>query len=175
MRFFLVDRITSWDPGRRATAVKNIALSEDFFDDHFPLRPVMPGVLLLEGLAQLGGLVAEEAAKRRFGLNVKALLSIVDRAKFRALARPGDRLDYAAELVAVNESGAKAEGLATRDGAPVAECTLVFAFQTYSNPELEARRRDVLAVWMRGLKEDGDPSGTAPRPQGNRGGEGAYG
>jgi 3-hydroxyacyl-[acyl-carrier-protein] dehydratase len=151
MRFFLIDRITSWDPGQRATAVKTVALSEDFFDDHFPLRPIMPGALILEGLAQLAGLVLEEAARRRFDLNVKALLSIVERAKFRALARPGDRLEYAADLVAVNDSGGKAEARAVRDGAPVAECTLVFAFQAYTNPLLEARRREVLAVWMQGL------------------------
>jgi len=48
MRFILIDRITEFKPGRRAEAIKNVSLSEDFFDDHFPLRPVMPGVLILE-------------------------------------------------------------------------------------------------------------------------------
>jgi 3-hydroxymyristoyl/3-hydroxydecanoyl-(acyl carrier protein) dehydratase len=50
MRFFLIDRITRWEVGALAEASKNVALSEDFFDDHFPRRPVMPGVLILEGI-----------------------------------------------------------------------------------------------------------------------------
>ena len=49
MRFFLIDRITLWEVGTAAEALKNVALSEDFFDDHFPRRPVMPGVLMIEG------------------------------------------------------------------------------------------------------------------------------
>jgi len=155
MRFFLIDRITAWEPGVRATAVKNVALSEDYFDDHFPLRPVMPGVLILEGLAQLSGLVLEEAAKARFGRSIKALLSIVERAKFRALVKPGDRLEYATAVVSVNEAGGKVEALATRDGVPVADCILIFAFQDYSNPLLEARRREILSVWMQGLETHG--------------------
>jgi hypothetical protein len=91
----------------------------------------------------------------RFGRNVKALLSIVERAKFRALVKPGDRLEYASTVVSVNEAGGKVEAAATRDGDPVADGTLVFAFQDYSNPHLEARRREVLAVWMQGLENDG--------------------
>ena len=59
MRFFLIDRITQWLVGTSAEAVKNVALSEDFFDDHFPRHPVMPGVLILEGMAQLSGLLLE--------------------------------------------------------------------------------------------------------------------
>ncbi|HDY65929.1 MAG TPA: hypothetical protein ENH84_06840 [Phycisphaerae bacterium] len=53
MRFFLIDKITRWDVGTGAEAMKNVALSEDFFDDHFPRRPVMPGVLIIEGMAQI--------------------------------------------------------------------------------------------------------------------------
>jgi len=53
MRFFLIDRITRWEVGRAAEALKNVALSEDFFDDHFPRRPILPGVLMIEGMAQL--------------------------------------------------------------------------------------------------------------------------
>ena len=59
MRFFMIDKITKWEVGRSAEAVKNVALSEDFFDDHFPRRPVMPGVLMIEGMAQISGLLLE--------------------------------------------------------------------------------------------------------------------
>ena len=67
MRFFLIDRITRWEPGRAAEAVKNVALSEDFFDDHFPRRPVMPGALILEGMAQLSGLLLEAGLRAESG------------------------------------------------------------------------------------------------------------
>ena len=65
MRFFLIDRITKWQVGATAEAIKNIALSEDFFDDHFPRRPVMPGVLIIEGMAQLSGLLLEASLKKK--------------------------------------------------------------------------------------------------------------
>lgn len=98
MRFILLDRITHWEPGRRGSATKNIALSDDVFDDHFPMKPIMPGVLLLEGMAQLSGLLLEEGVLAENGRKVKALMSIVEKAKFRKPALPGDRLEFHAEV-----------------------------------------------------------------------------
>ena len=91
MRFLLIDRFTAWEPGVRAAATKNVALSEDFFDDHFPRRPVMPGVLMIEGLAQLAGLLLEASLKQQFAQDAKAILSVVERTKFREMIRPGDQ------------------------------------------------------------------------------------
>jgi 3-hydroxyacyl-[acyl-carrier-protein] dehydratase len=150
VRFLLIDRITSWEPGRRATAVKNVSLSEDFFDDHFPLKPIMPGVLIVEGIAQLSGLLLEEGARRDAGRNVKALMSIIEKCKFRMPARPGDSLEYEAEVVSVNESGGKVAGRALLAGKVIAECSLVFSFHELDNPRLEARRAEVLAMWLQG-------------------------
>ncbi|MHC4715804.1 MAG: hotdog family protein, partial [Planctomycetota bacterium] len=79
MRFFLIDRITRWDVGSAAEAVKNVALSEDFFDDHFPRRPVMPGVLIIEGMAQLSGLLLEASLAEKYGKDAKAVLSVLER------------------------------------------------------------------------------------------------
>ena len=98
MRFFLIDRITRWEPPQAAEAVKNVALSEDFFDDHFPRRPVMPGVLILEGMAQLSGLLLEASLKEKFGKDAKAVLTVIERTKFRRLVRPGDTLNYRTEV-----------------------------------------------------------------------------
>ena len=150
MRFLLLDRITAWNPGKTAEAVKTVSLSEDFFDDHFPLKPIMPGALLLEGMAQLSGLLIEEGVRKAEGRNVKALMSIVEKAKFRRPAYPGDTLTYRAEAKSVNDLGGRAEVRAFRGGELIAECELVFSFHEIDNPRLEERRRETLAGWLKG-------------------------
>ena len=155
MRFLLIDRITSWEPGKRASAVKNVALSEDFFDDHFPLKPIMPGALILEGMAQLSGLLLEEGVRREMDRNVKALMSIIEKAKFRRPAYPGDRLIYKAEVDSVNELGGKAHVKAYVDDELVAECILVFSFHEFDHPSLEARRSETLSFWLKGVEPHG--------------------
>ena len=69
MRFFLIDKISRWEVGALAEGTKNVALSEDFFDDHFPRRPVMPGVLVIEGMAQLSGLLLEASLQAKYAKN----------------------------------------------------------------------------------------------------------
>ena len=151
MRFLLIDKITSWQPGDRATAVKTVALSEDFFDDHFPLKPIMPGALLLEGMAQLSGILIEEGVHQETGQRVKALMSIVEKAKFRLPVYPGDALVYEAKVESVNDLGAKASVRAVRDGVVTAECRLVFSFHDLQHPKMEAHRDEVLSFWLRDL------------------------
>ncbi len=155
MRFFLIDRITLWEPGVRAEAVKNVALSEDFFDDHFPLKPVMPGALIVEGMAQLAGVLLEESVRRENNAKVKALLSIVEKAKFRRMVHPGDRLDYAARVLLHNDLGGRVEANASVDGAPAAACTLAFSFRTDIHPLLEKKRDEILSFWLRDARKDG--------------------
>ena len=150
MRFFLIDRITSWQPGRVAEAVKNVALSEDFFDDHFPLKPIMPGVLILEGMAQLAGLVLEEGVAEQAGRKVKALMSIIEKAKFRVPVKPGDSLRYRVEVVSVNELGGKVSGQAFARDKLVAECGLVFTFHKFDSPMAEECRTRLLSLWLGG-------------------------
>jgi 3-hydroxyacyl-[acyl-carrier-protein] dehydratase len=152
LRFFLIDRITAWEPGAHGCAVKSISLSEDFFDDHFPLNPIMPGVLILEGMAQLSGLLLEEGIRAQEGLNLKALMSIVEKAKFRHPAYPGDVLEYRADVTSLNEQGGKAAATAQANGNLIAEATLVFSFHAIENPKLEEWRADVMEMWMRDLR-----------------------
>ena len=149
MRFFLIDRITAWEAGVRAEAVKNIALSEDFFDDHFPRRPVMPGVLILEGMAQLSGLLLEASLKARYGKDAKAILILIERTKFRDLVRPGDQLVYQAQVTSVNEAGGKAGVQALRDGKEIVSSGLVFTFKYVDDPDLDRKRQALLNLWMR--------------------------
>jgi 3-hydroxyacyl-[acyl-carrier-protein] dehydratase len=154
MRFFLIDRITRWEVGVRAEATKNVALSEDFFDDHFPRRPVMPGVLILEGMAQISGLLLEASLHKKCGKDAKAVLTVLERTKFRDMVRPGDTLTYRTEVVSVNETGGKARVQAVRDGRPVTETEMVFAFKYVDDPKLDEKRRALMAVWMAGTQEN---------------------
>lgn len=149
MRFFMLDRITRWDVGRAAEGLKNIALSEDFFDDHFPRRPVMPGVLILEGMAQLSGLLLEASLLQHHARSAKAILTVLERTKFRALVKPGDTLQYRSEVTALREDGGKVRATARRGDTVVTSTEMVFAFKQVDDPLLDEKRRQLLQIWMR--------------------------
>jgi len=151
MRFLLVDSILEWEPGVGATGVKNVSLSEDFFDDHFPLKPIMPGVLIIEGMAQLSGLLLEETMKQR-NIKIKALMSMVEKAKFRQPVYPGCQLRYTCSISQVNELGARIAALACVDEVPVAECTLLFSFHAFGNPTQDTIREGILSTWLANAK-----------------------
>jgi 3-hydroxyacyl-[acyl-carrier-protein] dehydratase len=162
MRFFLIDRITRWEVGTAAEATKNVALSEDFFDDHFPRRPVMPGVLLLEGMAQLSGLLLEASLLQKYRKNAKAVLTVLERTKFRALVKPGDTLLYRTEMTSLNEAGGKVKASAHRGDALVTTTEMVFAFKLVDDPLLDEKRSRLLATW---LAPDAQTPGPAEREQ----------
>jgi 3-hydroxyacyl-[acyl-carrier-protein] dehydratase len=149
MRFFLIDRITRWDVGSAAEGLKNIALSEDFFDDHFPRRPVMPGVLILEGMAQLSGLLLEASLGQKYAKSAKAVLTVLERTKFRALVKPGDTLHYRAEVTSLNEAGGKVRAAAKRGETVVTSTEMVFAFKYVDDPLLDEKRKRLLEIWMK--------------------------
>ena len=87
MRYLLIDRIQRLEFNKRILAIKNVALSEDIYSDHFFGFPVMPGALLIESVAQAGTALLEVSANYK----KKALLIIVEQAKFRSLVQPGDQ------------------------------------------------------------------------------------
>ena len=149
MRFLLLDRITSFYPGRKGSAIKNVALSEDFFEDHFPLKPIMPGVLMLEGMAQLSGLVLEEGVRKETGKKVKALMSIVESAKFRKQVHPGDTLEYVTEVLSTNELGGRISASAKVGDVLVCECKLMFSLHEFENPRLEEGRSRIMSQWLK--------------------------
>jgi 3-hydroxymyristoyl/3-hydroxydecanoyl-(acyl carrier protein) dehydratase len=148
MRFFLIDRITKWDVGQSAEAVKNVALSEDFFDDHFPRRPVMPGVLMIEGLAQVSGLLLEASLLAKYGKDAKSVLILLERTKFRDLVRPGDTLLYKTEITSLNENGGKVSAEAQRAGRTVVTSGMVFGFKYIEDPMLQEKRQALMKLWM---------------------------
>lgn len=148
MRFFLIDRIIEWEPGKQATAIKNISLSEDFFQDHFPLYPIMPGVLILEGMAQLAGTLLQAAVAQENGRSIIAIMSIVDKAKFRNIVVPGDTLIYNASIDTWNDMGGKVTVYAHVDEKAVAECQLTFVFHDLDDPVAVRKRSEVLSLWL---------------------------
>ena len=148
MRFFLIDRITCWEPGIAAEGTKNVALSEDFFDDHFPRRPVMPGVLILEGMAQLSGLLLETSLQEKYAKSAKAVLTVLERTKFRSLVKPGDTLLYRTEVMSLNEAGGKVKATASRGDTLVTSTEMVFAFKYVDDPLLDEKRRRLMELWM---------------------------
>jgi len=151
MRFILIDRITRWELGKGAEATKNVTLSEDFFEDHFPLKPIMPGVLMLEGLAEVSGLLLEETVRQDSGRNVKALLSLVERAKFRDFVKPGDQLVYQGEIESLNEQGGLMRGTIRIGTRKIGEARLLFTLHEIENPRLDSRRAELLRFWLEGL------------------------
>ncbi len=151
MRFLLVDSILEWEPGKGAKGVKNVSLSEDFFDDHFPLKPIMPGVLIIEGMAQLSGLLLEETMKLS-GIKAKALMSMVDKAKFRQPVYPGSQMIYSCDILQINELGGKIAATASVDGETVAECSLLFSFHDFGNPTQDGIRENILNTWLANAK-----------------------
>ena len=152
MRFFLIDRITNWEIPAAAEAIKNVALSEDFFDDHFPRRPIMPGVLMLRAWRNCRACCWRRAFRRTFQRNAKAILTVLERTKFRQLVRPGDTLAYRAEVASVNPDGGKVVGSGVRGGELVATTGMVFAFKYVDDPLLEARRAALLKTWMQSVQ-----------------------
>jgi 3-hydroxyacyl-[acyl-carrier-protein] dehydratase len=95
--FLLVDRVLELDPDRRIVGIKNVTVNEPFFQGHFPGRPVMPGVLILEAMAQVGGLLAFKS----LGAATRPVVYLtgVDGAKFRKPVVPGDRLRFEIEVL----------------------------------------------------------------------------
>jgi 3-hydroxymyristoyl/3-hydroxydecanoyl-(acyl carrier protein) dehydratase len=152
VRYILLDRITKLSPPEVAIGVKCVSLSDDCFADHFPGHPIMPGALILESLAQLAGVLLEATINRANAGNgeLHALLTMIDRAKFRHVVRPGDKLDLEARGLRATEDGGQAQGFARLDGQLVAEAQLSFAFARVTNPAMLARRREFLEIWLSG-------------------------
>ncbi|MPN06692.1 3-hydroxyacyl-[acyl-carrier-protein] dehydratase FabZ [bioreactor metagenome] len=122
--FLLVDRIIELEPMKRAVGIKNVTITEPFFQGHFPGQPVMPGVLILEAMAQVGAVAALYPPENRGKV---ALFASIDRVKFRKPVVPGDQLQMVAELIKVRGGMGKLWCEAFVDGQVVAEGELMFA------------------------------------------------
>lgn len=122
--FLLVDRVVSVEEGRRAVGIKNVTINEGFFQGHFPGRPVMPGVLIIEAMAQVGGVLMLSPASNRGKL---AFFMAADKVKFRKPVVPGDQLRIEVEVGKLRSKTGQVKTRALVDGDVVAEGELMFA------------------------------------------------
>lgn len=121
--FLLIDRVEEMEIGKKIVAKKNVSVNEPFFQGHFPHEPVMPGVLILEAMAQAGA-VALLSLENFQGKT--AYFGGIDKAKFRRKVTPGDTLMLEVELLKVKSSAGIGKGVAYVDGKKVAEAELTF-------------------------------------------------
>jgi 3-hydroxyacyl-[acyl-carrier-protein] dehydratase len=125
--FLLIDRVTAYEINKRLTAIKNVSANEPYFQGHFPGYPVMPGVLIIEALAQASGVLVNLSANHTPGTQPLYFLVKVDKAKFSKIVSPGDQLVLNIELKRMIRGMAIFHGQATVNGVAVAEAEMMCA------------------------------------------------
>jgi len=129
--FLLLDRVLECTPGESLTALKNVTINEPFFPGHFPQRAVMPGVLILEAMAQATGLLAFATIGHPPGPNELYYFVGIDKARFREMVTPGDQILFKVKILAAKRNIWKFSGVAEVDGKVAAEAELMCAGQVH--------------------------------------------
>src|SRR5690625_2394109 len=124
--FLLVDKVVEVEEAKRVVGLKNVTINEPFFAGHFPEYPVMPGVLILEALAQVGAIavLGVEENKGKIGF-----LAGVDKCRFKRQVKPGDQLKLEVEIIRMRGAIGKGKGIATVDGEVACEAEIMFAIK----------------------------------------------
>ncbi|MFC1827020.1 3-hydroxyacyl-ACP dehydratase FabZ [Thermodesulfobacteriota bacterium] len=125
--FLLVDRILEGEKGKSMVGLKNVSMNEPFFQGHFPTEPIMPGVLILEGMAQVGGLLAFYTLQEMIGEKLIYFAGI-DKVRFRLPVVPGDQIIYEMEVLKHKGKIWKMAGIAKVENKVVAEAEFMAAF-----------------------------------------------
>jgi 3-hydroxyacyl-[acyl-carrier-protein] dehydratase len=122
--FLLVDRILEVEEGKSAVGIKNVSANEEFFNGHFPDYPVMPGVLIVEALAQVGAVAMLKKEENRGRL---AFFAGIDGCRFKKQVKPGDQLRIEVEIIRLRGPIGKGKAVATVDGEVACEAEITFA------------------------------------------------
>ncbi len=158
MRYLLIDRIQRLEFNKQVQAIKNVALSEDVYADHFFGFPVMPGALLIESLAQAGTVLLEVSSN----FEKKAILVMVDEAKFRTLVRPGDQLSIVGNVLSHDGDFVQMDGAVSVAEHLVMSARLTFAvrgIENFYHAEIIASVKLSYEVWLRDAQLIGFPEG----------------
>ena len=160
MRWYWIDRFLEFESGRRAKSVKNVSLAEEHLHDHFPGYPVMPNTLVIEGLAQTGGLLVCEHNQFR----EKVVLAKVPKARFHFWATPGETLIYTTTIDYIHRDGAMVTAISHLGDRVQAEMEIVFAHldgelgqKTLFDPEDLLQMMRILRAFEVGRAADGSP------------------
>lgn len=121
--FLLVDKIIELEEGKKAVGIKNVSINEPFFQGHFPNNPLMPGVLIVEAMAQVGAVAVMTLEENKGKL---AVFAGIDSIRFKKQVRPGDILKMEVELISMRRGIGKAEAVAYVDGEVACKGTLMF-------------------------------------------------
>ncbi len=122
--FLLVDKIINLEPGKKATGIKNVTINEPFFKGHFPTKPIMPGVLIVEAMAQVAAAICMGLDENKDKLGV---FTGIDKCKFRRQVVPGDTIRMEVEMTALRRGIGKAEAKAYVDEELACSANLSFA------------------------------------------------
>lgn len=153
MRYFLLDKLTALVPGERAAGVKCVTLTDEVLHDHFPDHPILPGTLILEGGAQLAGVLLEATFNRAGQPLRRALLVQVRRAKFHDTVGPGDTLELEVTLQSQLETAAEVVLTAGVGEKKIARAELTFVLKEVASPRVHEQRRWLYKLWTRDLPD----------------------
>ena len=131
----LVDRVLEWESGKSITAIKNVTANEEFFNGHFPNKPVMPGVLMIEAMAQTAAILSFLTMDQKPDANTIVYFLGIDNARFKRPVEPGDQLKLEVDIVRVARGIWKYKAKASVDGQLAVEADLMCTLRSATDPQ----------------------------------------